>query len=57
MENETGFMTNCKEGEHLMKVWLCEEKPKENSYYMGVCMSCGLTEVLHVKQLEEIFSN
>jgi hypothetical protein len=48
--------TKC-EGEHLMRVYFCEETPKEDSYFIGVCTRCGAYEELPVRKIEEIFTH
>lgn len=47
----------CEDGGHLVKVWLLNEEPKENSSFLGVCMKCGLTMTLPVTKIEEAFQN
>ena len=47
----------CEDGEHFIKVWFCEEKPINKSYYLGVCMLCGLTMTLPVDKIEEVFQH
>lgn len=48
----------CKNGEgHDIKVWFLKEEPITESYYMGVCMKCGLTMILHVNKIEEAFQH
>ena len=45
------------EGEHLMRVYFCEETPKEDSYFIGVCTRCGAYEELPVRKIEEVFTH
>lgn len=55
MEERIGQMASMCNGEHDLRVYFCEE-PNDESYFMGVCLRCGLTMELPVKQIEEIFN-
>ena len=55
MEKFNGRMASLCTGEHELQVYLCEE-PEGNSYFLGVCLKCGLTIELPVRQIEEVFN-
>lgn len=42
-------------GEHDLQVYFCKEDDG-NHYFLGVCLLCGLTMELPIKQIEEIFN-
>lgn len=47
----------CKNGEHFIKIWFCKEEPVNKSYFLGVCLMCGLTMTVPVDKIEEAFQH
>lgn len=54
-ERRTVTGTMCS-GAHNFDVYFCEEKPLKDSYWLGICLDCGLTVEVPIKDIEEVFN-